>query len=577
MTIRLRFAPRPGAAPDPKQDLLLQGDIRIGRAPHCELRLLRPDIRFEHAVLRQEENSILLEAHGGPLSESTKSPRRASLAPGESTRLGPFLLHRAPDAAGEATIILAPETPADDESAVAAYYTSAFDVRLPNIRLLAVTLSCLIAVLFLVLPLSFGPSNARSGPLAAQANDRSLAETRPSATPETLLGALWTVGTISTVHGAFGDNCAFCHLHPFARVPSGACLGCHRDTGQHASPALAPAADLSHRRCESCHREHKGLKLATRDAQSDCVTCHRNLKSAAPDTKLRDLHDFATDHPQFAASLVQDAALRTTFRADIGTQDPPEKSGLRFTHAKHLALEKLKKPGNAACAACHVPDPGGVTFKPVEFEPACAGCHTLQFEPLHPEWRLPHGHPEEVASRIAGYYARAALAGERFPAPGNDLFAKPGAPLPAPAPTGADLVSAQTAAAMMSSIARSACGQCHTVTRPAPTDPPDAWKVAPVYVPDRYLLRATFSHASHATTQCAACHAARTSDAGPLALLPGIETCRQCHAGEAGAPHRVASPCAACHVFHEKTLPIVPAPAPVAPHAASSFARLEEK
>jgi hypothetical protein len=579
MPTRFRFVARPGAAPDPRQDVLAEGEVRIGRSPGSGLRLPRPDIRFEHAVLRPEGGKLLFEAVGGALSgDGPAASRGAELVPGDAVRLGPYLLSRAADAPnGEAVVLVTPAAAPPDEAAIAASYRTAFDVRLPNVRLLAFALSCTIAVLFLILPLSFGPVHeARSGPLAPQAGDRSLMETHPEAATKTVLGALWTVGTISAVHGAFGDDCAFCHLHPFAHVPSSACLACHRGTGQHANPVRVPAADLATQRCETCHREHKGLKLATRDTEADCVSCHRDLKTVAPETRLRPVADFGTAHPQFAASLVQDAVLRTTQRADVGTGEAADKSGLRFTHAKHLALDTLKKPGDAACAACHTPAPGGVTFKPVGFDAACANCHMLQFEPLHPEWRLPHGHPEEVGSRIAGYYARAALAGETFAAPSSDLFAKPGAPLPPPSPSGLALVSAQTAAAMMSSIARSACGQCHSVSQPAAGDPPDAWKVAPVFVPDRYLLRATFSHASHATTPCAACHAARQSDGGVLALLPGIETCRQCHAGEAGAAHRVASPCASCHVFHDKTFPIVP-PEPRISGAVHPLARLETK
>jgi len=582
MTTRFRFAARPGAAPDPRQDVLAEGAMRIGRAPASGLRLPSPDIRFEHAVFRPAGGKLVLEAIGGALSgDGPAASRRAELAPGDTVRVGPYLFSRAADAAhGDEVVLITPVVAPPDESAIAAAYRAAFDVRLPNVRLLAFALSCVIAILFLALPLGFGPGpDARSGGLAPQGNDRSLAETHPAAAATTFLGALWTVGTMSTVHGAFGDDCAFCHRQPFAHVPSSACLACHRGTGQHADPVRAPGADLASQRCETCHREHKGLKLATRDTEADCVRCHRDLKTVAPDTRLRAVRDFGIDHPQFAASLVQDAVLRTTLRADVGTREPPDKSGLRFTHAKHLALDKLRKPGDAACATCHTLAPGGVTFKPVGFDAACANCHTLQFEPLHPEWRLPHGHPEEVGSRIAGYYARAALAGETFAAPSSDLFAKPGAPLPPPSPSGLALVSAETAAAMMSSIARSACGQCHSVSQPAAGDKPDAWKVAPVFVPDRYLLRATFSHASHATTPCAACHAARDSDGGVLALLPGILTCRQCHAGEAGAPQRVASPCATCHVFHDKTLPIVP-PNPADPTVSGPVhpvARLETK
>ncbi|MCA1749178.1 MAG: cytochrome c3 family protein, partial [Sphingomonadales bacterium] len=34
-------------------------------------------------------------------------------------------------------------------------------------------------------------------------------------------------------------------------------------------------------------------------------------------------------------------------------------------------------------------------------------------------------------------------------------------------------------------------------------------------------------------------------------LLPGIATCRECHAGENGGGERVASSCALCHSYHQ--------------------------
>jgi hypothetical protein len=565
MATIFRFAPRAGAAIDPRLDTSVSAvEFGIGRSPKSGLRLMRAGVRFTHAVMREEPGGLFVQAVGdAPLEQVGKGAGRAVLArPGDAFALGAFTFTLvAPGASGEKIVHVVPDAvTADDESAVAAWYRRAFDVALPNVRLLGFGLFVAVTALFFILPLAVAPAPHVIAPAASNLVQ---ADARPAPAATAMLTELWNVGAISSAHSAFAGNCAYCHQSPFMHVQSSACLACHRATGQHADPMIAPIADLSKQRCEDCHREHKGLKLATRDQQSDCVTCHSDLKSVAPMTRLRPVRGFdsMTDHPQFAAALVQDAALHTRFRAEVGTPDPPDHSGLKFTHAKHLALDSFKdKMGDSACATCHVPAAGGVTFRPVEFEQSCASsnCHTLQFEPLHPEWRLPHGHPEEVSSRIAGFYARAALAGERFPEPRSDLFAKPGAPLPPPALTGAALVSSQTAAAMMSSIARSACGQCHLVTMPRAGEPDDAWKVAPVFVPDRYYTRALFSHASHATTPCASCHTARASDGGPLALLTGIKTCMECHAGEAGGVQRLASPCVSCHVFHDSTHPIVP-------------------
>jgi hypothetical protein len=275
--------------------------------------------------------------------------------------------------------------------------------------------------------------------------------------------------------------------------------------------------------------------------------------------------------------LVLDAGLRTTQRFVIGDARAQDDSNLRFTHATHLKLAKLQPLGyEPACGRCHVSAPGGITFKPVLFEGGCASCHTLQFEPQHPEWRLPHGHPEEVASGIAGYYARAALAGETFTRPSTDPFYKPGMPPPPPPATGKDLVTYKTAEAMMSSIARSTCGECHVTLPPGANEPTSAWRVAPVFIPDRYMPSSLFSHAKHATTDCQTCHAAAISDLGAISLLPGVGVCRSCHAGEAGAPQRIASSCTTCHRFHNDGMNLL-TPMIEPPHAGGQLRPIKQE
>jgi hypothetical protein len=562
MSTLLRFIPRVGASIDPRQDrLVAEPEIMIGRAPDCGLQLKRGGLRYHHAVLREQGAGVTIEAlPGATLRKGDADVARATLAIGDSVRVGPFIFTLvAPDetiAADNVVTITAAEEGAFDEAAQAKSYMGRFDVALPNIRLFAFTLSVAVFALFFILPLIFGPlkpgdswtTKAGRAEAALQVNNGLFHSAR-----------LWNVGEISSSHKAFGTNCASCHESPFVPVRSSSCMSCHATIGQHADPHLAPTADLNNERCESCHHEHKGVTLATKDDQSDCVSCHADLKSVMPTTKLANVTDFGDGHPEFSPSLVQDAAAHTLARFPLDDKNAVDNSHLKFTHMTHLKLDKVKKAGaekGSTCATCHEEAPGGMVFKPVQFDKSCADCHQLQFEPKHPEWRLPHGHPEDVANRIRGYYSEAALANETFPAPRSDIFEKPGADLPPPAPTGGDMVSAQTAAAMMSSIARSACGECHVTAPPAAGEPDTAWKVLPVYVPDRFLPKAQFRHDKHTTMTCQGCHAAETSDGGVAALLPGIETCKGCHAGEGGAPQRIASRCVSCHVFHNPDHPI---------------------
>jgi hypothetical protein len=534
-------------------------EFRIGRASDCQLRLMHADVAFHHAVLRADADALILQAASGSVLGSVDSPTQATRLgkPGDAGRIGPYRLTLAKlGDAGEFTVSIEQiGQVAEDEALLARHYFDAFESTLPNVRLWGFTLSCIIFMLLFVLRAAFAPHAP---------GHQTAALVHPTGAPRlgevalVKVAELWNVGRISRAHGAFAGNCAYCHELAFVPVRSSACLACHQGVGRHADPVVAPSADIGKQRCEYCHFEHKGVMMATLDRQADCVACHGNIARVAPRTSLTNVLDFATDHPQFKPALVQDATLHLTKRFEIGDFSAEDHGNVRFTHATHLKLDKLKKSVAAdGCAFCHEPTPGGVTFKPVRFDHSCASCHTLQFEPQHPEWRLPHGHPEEVADRVTGYYARAALAGETFQDPTSELFFKPGAPPPAAAPTGAAMVPYKTAQVMMSSIARSLCGYCHITVAPAAGQPASSWTVAPVFVPDTYMPSALFSHARHATTPCASCHAARSSDGGPVSLLPGIATCRSCHAGEAGGVGRVASTCASCHRFHDDRHPLI--------------------
>ncbi len=93
-----------------------------------------------------------------------------------------------------------------------------------------------------------------------------------------------------------------------------------------------------------------------------------------------------------------------------------------------------------------------------------------------------------------------------------------------------------------------ACITCHTIAAPGPSSPD--WRVAPVRVAGLWYVDAKFSHLRHQTMTCADCHAdAEISKASNDLLIPGIDNCRQCHAG-ARASGKVESTCIVCHDYH---------------------------
>jgi cytochrome c553 len=125
------------------------------------------------------------------------------------------------------------------------------------------------------------------------------------------------------------------------------------------------------------------------------------------------------------------------------------------------------------------------------------------------------------------------------------------------------------------------------------------WKVTRVKLPDIWMPQAIFDHAAHGTslTPCSTCHAAETSKTASDVLMPGIETCRDCHGGERGeaAPAnagtrppraplpgaqgtttastaRIPSACIDCHGFHGPEQPLWRSPV-----VKSALARLPEQ
>jgi transcription elongation factor Elf1 len=63
------------------------------------------------------------------------------------------------------------------------------------------------------------------------------------------------------------------------------------------------------------------------------------------------------------------------------------------------------------------------------------------------------------------------------------------------------------------------------------------------------MLRAKFDHDAHRGFTCVSCHAkALTSTESSDILLPGIATCKTCHAP---GPAHADSRCSECHTYHD--------------------------
>lgn len=369
----------------------------------------------------------------------------------------------------------------------------------------------------------------------------------------------WQAGELAASHKFFGAQCNLCHEKAFRWVRDESCARCHAATRAHADPVKFNLPALGEARCAHCHRDHNGTDgLIIRD-QVLCSECHSDLRQeTANATTLGDVEDFGDAHPQFSVNLPQwDAnGAFAPVRTSLATPRIEEQSGLKFPHDAHLDPKGINAPDGKkvlSCASCHQPDAGGAAMKPIDFEPMCQECHRLDFDIREPQRQVPHGKIAEIQFMLDEFYARRALEGgygdaaappqvQQRRRPGQALSRQEQAEALAWAreksrKVGEDLFTGR------------ACTVCHTVAlRPDAENP---WYVAPVRVNGIWYAKAAFTHAKHeANMKCGDCHAAADSKASSDLLIPGIDNCRQCHAGE-GARDKVASTCIACHGYHD--------------------------
>jgi hypothetical protein len=213
---------------------------------------------------------------------------------------------------------------------------------------------------------------------------------------------------------------------------------------------------------------------------------------------------------------------------------------------------------------------GRELMAPVRFANACAACHLLTFDKRF-DYGVPHDKPEIVHASLVRVF-REYIAGQptevrvqRYP--GRDLTGKP-LPPTVRLLTPAQWVTERTAEAE-NLLWRKTCNQCHTLTpfsnnlgtkieqpvalesdvNKLSSSSTELPSIAPASITLQWMPHAKFDHSKHEGFTCVSCHAkALTSTESSDVLLPGIETCKKCHAP--GAEH-AESRCFECHTYHD--------------------------
>jgi len=372
---------------------------------------------------------------------------------------------------------------------------------------------------------------------------------------------VYSSGGLSQSHAVFTQQCALCHVAQAgafsARVTDRACLACHDAPMHHANQTFTPE-------CATCHVEHKGAMPLKATADAACTQCHADLRTRDGQPHyVASITSFEKKHPDFAT-------LRSG-QADPGT--------VRLNHYVHLQ-PNLIGPNNRrvqmTCDDCHRPAAvatspyGTAEMHPItttnanlsrprdqahmplpEFGKHCASCHTLQFDKRFGNEQVPHDKPEVVHAfllkRFGDYIATHPDAVREVNPPDRQIPER--VRTTRIARNAAEWVQFRADDAEWLLYAKT-CKQCHTL-KPIGGPLPE---VAKSNLTLQWLPDAEFDHHAHRMMSCTACHT-RTPESRETTdiLLPGIQTCQQCHRSQGPAKEAAEGRCFECHQYHDWT------------------------
>ena len=405
---------------------------------------------------------------------------------------------------------------------------------------------------------------------------------------------VYSSGRMSQAHAVLEKECAACHVQQAgsfsAKATDSACLSCHDGPVHHAASKKFLA-------CASCHVEHRGRVNITAASNQACAECHGNLDAVNGKSHygnhVRSLED---GHPQFAA--LEGPPDPGTIKLNHAIHLKPIRRGpngplvnlecgnchhataaevdLTYADPKYRAASVSYKeydevlPMRAGTLSPPKPVNGRELMAPVKFANACSSCHLLTFDKRFEEG-VPHDKTEVVHSflvkKFREYIAAHPNETRVTREPNRDLTGKP-LPPEVRILTSAQWVGERTAEAEQL-LWRKTCKQCHTLMSFAKgsqrkietslTRLGDATEIsrnsdespdiAPANITLRWMPHAKFDHSAHTGFTCVSCHEKATTSAETSdILLPGIATCRTCHAP---GPNYAEARCFECHTYHD--------------------------
>lgn len=391
----------------------------------------------------------------------------------------------------------------------------------------------------------------------------------------------YSSGPLAPAHNVFGNNCEACHANRknlFGRVSfqkhvgDNACLACHNAPAHQANEKFTPA-------CSSCHVEHEGAStlIAVNDRQ--CVQCHSDMQVKTGSSKFETVvKSFKADHPEFkplrkprdpgTVALNHEVHMKPGIRGPHGQVQlqcndchrpaadaliqPWNYAESTVPGASQATAAELAKSDNARFVAATLdqlpPSAGRAHMAPIRYYQQCAACHQLQFDERILDL-VPHDKPEVVHNfveqKYKQYIALHPTVWREAPKPVRRI---PGLEPPPQAHSPQEWVQLQTAQAEML-LWRKSCKLCHSFDNAAGKPQP---QVRPPNITLRWLPNSTFNHYSHQAVACDSCHSkVNTSKDSSDVLIPGIDTCRSCHKGQATQVGSTEDGCFLCHQYHD--------------------------
>lgn len=550
--LRRRIRPNPASShAEYRQVVLKTRRLTIGRAADRQVQIDHAEVASRHAILRSVLGRLRVRALGaGTVVVNGKRCRAAWLLTGDVMTFGVARLTVEQQRADGVVVLRLNDPHALNTKKAGA----ANDLSLKEAGLNPRRWSWLLVTGVLCIGFLSPFAGAIIVPLRAALR----------AAPLLPSDALWLPGPLHDRHRALGDDCNVCHTKPFEHVANAACVTCHREVQHHVAARSPEAALFAGSRCADCHLEHDGQKSLVNRSPAGCVACHADLRSSKPDTPLKGVGDFSRTHPDFELSVLtpvksnDGVAWRPVAVPPAEREAARQESNLIFSHKVHLDSKGIDSPKGRqklSCGDCHQADTGGRYMLPIRMETHCASCHTLQFDEGDLGATVPHGDVPRMFKSLEEHFSRAFL----DPATG-----RAGSSKAAPRrPGGEQKVLTQeeqrralawadgrSLAVARELLEKRVCVECHRITRdPLHAEGPQHWRVEPVRLTERWLPRARFSHAAHATSACSTCHhdVEREDDSATIAM-PAISVCRDCHGDD--DRRKVATTCIMCHDFH---------------------------